>query len=133
MSDLAQQLAQLQSALEMGGEHNEGTSGDRGDVFDSGDTYESFTWPKNAEIVDDEGEGVIKYLYDGMVRHKHYIARTETGTNDDHFSGAVVAKYTISRKGTLAILNNIEFQPSQQRDVGNSIVARLRSLDGITL
>ena len=133
MSNLDRQLTQLQTALQMGGEHNEGKSGDRGDVFGSGDTYESFTWPKNAEIVDDEGEGVIKYLYDGMARHKHYIARTETETNDHPFSGAVVAKYTISRKGTLAVLNNIEFQPSQQRDVGNSIVARLRSLDGITL
>ncbi len=133
MADLAQQLANLKAALQMGGEHNEGKSGGRGDVFGSGDTYESFTWPKDVEIVDDEGEGLIKYLYDGMVRHKHYIATIETATDDDHFSGAVVAKYTISRKGTLAILNNIEFQPSQQRNVGNSIVARLRSLDGITI
>jgi hypothetical protein len=68
-----------------------------------------------------------------MIRHKHYVARTETATDDDHFPGAVVAKYTISRKGTLAILDNIEFQPGQQRDVGNSIVARLHSLDGTTL
>ncbi len=33
MSDLAQQLTQLQNVLGMGGEHNEGTRGDRGDVF----------------------------------------------------------------------------------------------------
>jgi hypothetical protein len=133
MADLAEQLNKLRAALQMDGEHDEGTSGGRGDVFGSGDTYESVTWPKNAEIVDDEGEGLIKYSYDGRVRHKHYIATVETATDDNNFPGAIVAKYTISRKGTLAILNNIEFQPSQQRSVGNSIVGRLRSLDGITL
>jgi hypothetical protein len=38
MSDLAQQLVNLQAALQMGGEHNEGTSGDRGDLIGTGDT-----------------------------------------------------------------------------------------------
>jgi hypothetical protein len=68
-----------------------------------------------------------------MIRHKHYIAKQETATNDDHLSGVIVAKYTISRKGTVFIANDIQFQPSQQRDVGNSIVARIRSVDGVTI
>jgi hypothetical protein len=133
MADLAQQLANLQNALQMSGEHNEGRTGNRGDFLGTGDTYDSVTWPVSVELVDDEGEGVIKYNYNGRVRHKHYIAQVETATDDDNFPGVIIAKYTISRKGTLAILNDIEFQPSQQRSVGNSIVARLRSLDGITL
>lgn len=134
MADLAEQLNKLKAALQMAGEHNEGTSGGRGDVFGSGDTYESFTWPKDVELVDDEGEGILKYSYDGMIRHKHYIATIETATNDDHFPGVIVAKYTtISRKGTVFIANDIQFQPSQQRSVGNSIVARIRSVDGVTI
>ena len=133
MADLAEQLNRLRAALQMGGEHNEGTSGGRGDVFGSGDTYESFTWPKDIELVDDEGEGILKYSYDAMIRHKHYIATVETESIDDHPSGVIVAKYTISRKGTVFIANDIQFQPSQQRDVGNSIVSRIRSVDGITI
>jgi hypothetical protein len=133
MADLAEQLNQFKAALQMGGEHNEGTSGDRGDVFGSGDTYESFTWPKDIKLIDEEGEGVLKYSYDGMVRHKHYIARTETSTDDERFSGAIVAKYTISRRGTIFIANDIQFQPPQKRWVGNSIVGRIRSLDGVSL
>jgi hypothetical protein len=133
MADLAEQLNKLRAALQMGGEHNEGISGGKGDVFGSGDIYESVTWPKNAEIVDDEGEGLIKYSYDGRVRHKHYIATVETATDDNNFPGVIVAKYTISRKGTVFIANDIQFQPSQQRDVGNSIVARIRSVDGVTV
>jgi hypothetical protein len=114
-------------------EHNEGTSGGRGDVFGSGDTFESFTFPKNIELVDEEGEGILKYFYDGMVRHKHFIATVETATDDEHFSGSIVAKYTISRRGTIFIANDIEFQPPQKRSVGNSIIARIRSLDGVSL
>lgn len=132
MADLAGQLNKLKAALQMSGEHNEGKIGDRGDILGSGDTYESFTWPKGIELVDDEGEGVLKYSYDGMIRHKHYIAKSETSTNDDHFSGMVVAKYTISRKGTVYIAD-IQFQPSQKRKVGNSIVARIQSVNGVTI
>jgi hypothetical protein len=134
MADLAQQLANLQAALQMSGEHDEGRTGGKGDFFGTGDTYDSVTWPVNVELVDDEGEGVIKYNYNGRVRHKHYVAQAETATDDDNFSGVIIAKYTISRKGTLAILlNQIEFQPSQKRSVGNSIVGRLQSLNGTTL
>lgn len=132
MSDLAQQLQNLKSALQMSGEHNEGTSGSKGDFFGTGDTYESFTWPKEVEIVDDQGEGFIKYPYDAMIRHKHFIAGVETATEDDHHSGTVVAKYQVSRKGKFAIVN-IEFQPAQKRSAGNSIVSRLRSLHDTTL
>jgi hypothetical protein len=84
-------------------------------------------------LVDDEGEGILKYSYDAMIRHKHYIATVETGTNDDHLSGVIIAKYTISRKGTVFIANDIQFQPPQQRAVGDCIVARIRSVDGVTI
>ena len=134
MADLAQQLANLQAALQMSGEHDEGRTGDKGDFFGTGDTYDSVTWPVSVELVDDEGEGVIKYKYDGRVRHKHYVAQAETATDDDNFPGVIIAKYVISRKGTLSIiLNQIDFQPSQKRSVGNSIVGRLESLNGATL
>lgn len=133
MAELIDQLNRLKAALQMTGEQDEGTSGSRGDLFNPSDTYQSFTWPKDIELVDDQGEGILKYSYDAMIRHKHYVAKAETATNDDNFSGVIVAKYQISRKATLAFQNNIEFQPSQQRDVGNSIVSRIRSLDGITL
>jgi hypothetical protein len=133
MADLAEQLEKLRQALQMGGEHNEGTDGGRGDVFGSGDSYESFTWPKGVELVDEEGEGVLKYPYDGMVRHKHYMATVETATEDDHFSGVIQASYTISRRGTVYIANNIQFQPGQKRRVGNSIISRIRTLDGISI
>lgn len=141
MVDLAEQLNKFKAALQMDGEHNEGTSGGRGDVFGSGDTFESFTFPKNIELVDEEGEGILKYFYDGMVRHKHFIATVETatddehfsGSDDEHFSGSIVAKYTISRRGTIFIANDIEFQPPQKRSVGNSMIARIRTLDGVSL
>jgi hypothetical protein len=129
MAELAEQLAKFQAALQMAGEHDEGRSGSRGDIIGAGDTYDSVTWPVNFELIDDDGEEVIKYHYNGRVRHKHYAAQIETSTDDNNFSGTIVASYTIARKGKLAIIN-IEFQPSQQRSVGNSIVSRLNSLHG---
>jgi hypothetical protein len=118
----------------MSGEHDEGRTGSKGDFLGTGDTYDSVTWPVNVELVDNNGEGVMKYNYNGRVRHKHYVAQTETATDDDNFPGTIIATYIISRNGTLAIiLNKIEFQPSQKRSVGNSIVARLQSLNGATL
>ncbi len=98
----------------------------------SGDTYESFTWPKGVDIIDTEGEGVIRYPYDGMVRHKHYIAQAETATGDDHFQGMITANYTISRSGKVFIAD-IRHEVPQPRRCGNSIVNRLTSMNGQTV
>ncbi len=133
MADLAQQLERFKQALQMQGEHNEGKQGDRGDIFGSGDTYESFTWPKQVELIDQDGEGVIRYPFSGMVRHKHFIAQLETATEDLNADGVITAAYTISRRGTVFVANNIQFEPRQRRAVGNSIVQRIRSLDGISI
>lgn len=128
MSD-QQQLDRFKAALQMQGEHNEGKDGDRGDTFGSGDTYESFTWPKAVEVIDDDGEGVIRYPYDAMIRDKHYVARQETSTHDTRFSGTVTASYVIGRSGKVYI-DEITFEPAQRRRCGNSIVTRLKSLSG---
>jgi hypothetical protein len=132
VADLAEQLSRMKIALQLSGEHNEGTTGGQGTVFSPSDTYESFTWPKEVVLNDNEGEGTIIYPYDGMVRHKHYIATVESSTDDNNFSGTIVAKYIISRKGTIGI-TDIQMQPEQQRDSGKSIIDRIRAINGSTI
>ena len=130
MSDLATQLNNFRNAIQIQGEQDEGSEGSEGDLFGTGDTYESATFPKAVEINDNtEGEGQIRYPFDYRVRHKHYIARIESATDDTNSSGMITASYIIGRSGKV-YMADIRFEIPQNRAGGNCIINRLQSMNG---
>lgn len=135
MADLQVLQQKLAERLQMQGPVNEGKDGSHGDVFGSGDTYESTTWPKGVEIVPSagaEGEGIIRVPYDCMVRHKHYIGQVETATSDDQHPAVVVAKYAFTLSGRVSIFD-IQTEGGPSRRCADSIRQRLQSVNGQVL
>lgn len=123
-------LNKLKALIQMQGEIYEGRVGDHGNLWGTGDTYDSHTWPREVEIIPTgDLEGHIRAPYDCMVRHKHYIAQVETGTKDNQHPAIITARYSIEQSGVVHI-SGITFEGDQVRRCGNSIRARLESING---
>jgi hypothetical protein len=129
MADLNQMVQNLKTALSLDSPIDDGTDGDRGDLFGTGDTYNYLTYPGGPEVVNGgNGSGTIKYPYTSRERHKHYVATAETATEDNDKNGVVTANYDFTFTGKVlitSIVNN-----GKTRLSGNCIENRLQSLNG---
>lgn len=121
----------LRQLVTLSGQRHDGATGGRGDLFGTGDHYECWNWAKGPEITGD-WEGTIRIPFDGLIRHKHYIAQVESGTSDSNPGGAVICNYSISRSNKL-YLTDIRYDGDQPRTLGNSLLEHLRSINGTNL
>ena len=129
MPDLNQMVENLKTALTLPEQINEGTDGNHGPIFGTGDTYNYLTYPKQVEVVHGgEGSGQIKYPYTCRQRHKHYIAQAETATKDRNINGFVDAHFDFTFTGK-ALITDVVNHGKEGRS-GNSIEAHLNSLNG---
>jgi hypothetical protein len=129
MPDLNQMVQNLKTALVVDGPIDDGTDGDRGGVFGTGDTYNYLTYPGGPEVVDGgNGSGTIKYPYTSRERHKHYVATAETATEDNDKHGVVTANYDFTFTGKVLITNIAN--NGKVGEAGNCIENRRKSLNG---
>jgi hypothetical protein len=122
-------VEKLKTNLKLDSPIDDGTDGDRGDLFGTGDTYNYLTYPSEPQVVDGgNGSGTIKFNYTSRERHKHYVAQAETATEDNDKNGVVTANYDFTFTGKVLITNIVN--NGKTRLSGNCIESRLQSLNG---
>ncbi len=131
-NNLDNMVAHLKAALTLPSPIDEGTDGDHGSIFGTGDTYNYLTYPGGATVVDGgQGSGTISYPYVCRQRHKHYVAQGETGTSDKDIHGVVTANYDFTFTGKV-LVSNVQNQNKEGRS-GNGVENHVRNLNGANM
>ncbi|MGF9644040.1 hypothetical protein AAIH69_13620 [Paenibacillus sp. MABNS29] len=130
MADIETMYTNLQNLISFPDQVGEPDRGSKGDQLGSGDTYDYLTYPGSVNITKNEsGSGIIEVPYSCRVRHKHYVARVETSTEDSQHPAKVVADYAFTFSGQVMI-SNVRVDGNQEGNCAHSVVERLRSLNG---
>lgn len=127
--DLEKMTAKLKELLKMDGPIDEGTEGSLNSLG-SGVKKNYLTYPKEPEvIVTGEGVGNIRYPYDCRKKTEVYTAGIQTSVEHSQHPAIVTADYEFTLRGKV-LINNVSIDGNQSGRCANSIIKRVKDLNG---